>query len=165
MYHAIQHFQFKSTQRSQIKTKVDSFSDAASGFWAAFLHHWAAHISHIPVNECIFLLPWHKLNCASANLYARVCVCVCMCMLKNQSGKILKDSQRCVEELCKHHAKGQTGDGAYIGYDRYAEVETNKELSASIYIYINIQILMGATVSEVSLVMTAAMKGKQRLYK
>lgn len=111
MYHEIQHFQFKSTQRSQIKTKVDSFIDAASVFWAAFLHHWAAHISHIQVNECIFLLPWHKLNCASANLYVRVCVCVCVCvcMLKNQSGKILKDSQRCVEEFCKHHAKRANG--------------------------------------------------------
>lgn len=63
--------------------------------------------------------------------------------------------------------KGQTGDGAYVVYDRYVEVKTNKDLSASIliYIYINIQILMEATASEVSLVKTAAMKGKQRLYK
>lgn len=61
--------------------------------------------------------------------------------------------------------KGQTGDGAYAVYDRYVEVKTNKDLSASTYIYINIQILMEATASEVSLVRTAAMKGKQTLYK
>lgn len=61
--------------------------------------------------------------------------------------------------------KGQTGDGAYVVYDRYVEVKTNKDLSASTYIYINIQILMEATANEVSLVRTAAMKGKQTLYK
>lgn len=51
-------------------------------------------------------------------------------------------------------------DAAYAAYDRYAEVKTNEALCACAHTSINIQILIRATASEVSLVMNAAKRSE-----